>query len=62
MGDLVSLNRVRKQAARERSAQQAEANRIRFGRTKAERLVERARAEHSAMLLDQHRLDHEVPQ
>ena len=57
MGDLVNLNRARKQAARERSAQQADANRVRYGRSKGERLLERQRHERAAEKLDQHRLD-----
>lgn len=62
MGDLVNLNRVRKQAARERAAQQADANRLHFGRSKTEHALERQRADRAAAALDQHRLDHEVPQ
>ena len=37
MAELVNLNRVRKAKKREDEARQAEANRIRFGRTKAEK-------------------------
>ncbi|MGB3274517.1 MAG: DUF4169 family protein [Xanthobacteraceae bacterium] len=62
MGDLVNLNRVRKRVARERSAQQADANRMRSGRSKTERLLERERAERIASVLDQHRLDEGVAQ
>lgn len=62
MGDLVNLNRVRKRVARERSAQQADTNRMRSGRSKTERLLERERAERIASVLDQHRLDEGVAQ
>jgi len=60
MGDLVNLNRVRKRIAREQSAQQADANRMRSGRSKTERLLERERTERAATMLDQHRLDEGV--
>jgi hypothetical protein len=62
MGELVNLNRERKRRTRECSAQQADANRMRFGRSKTERLLERERAERTAAALDQHRLDEGVAQ
>ena len=37
MGNVINLNRFRKRAEREASAKQADANRAKFGRTKAER-------------------------
>lgn len=37
MGDVVNLNKLRKAKARVEAKVQAEANRARFGRTKAER-------------------------
>jgi hypothetical protein len=37
MGDVVNLNKLRKAKARVEAKAQAEANRARFGRTKAER-------------------------
>lgn len=37
MGDVVSLNKLRKARARVEAKAQAEANRAKFGRTKAER-------------------------
>ena len=39
--------------------QEAEANRLRFGRTKSERTREELRIERASDLLDQHRLDDE---
>jgi Domain of unknown function (DUF4169) len=57
MGDVVNLNRFRKRAEKEKSAQQAEANRARFGRSKSERTLEQKRSDRAADLLDQHRLD-----
>ena len=57
MGDVVNLNRVRKRAEKEKSAQQADANRAKFGRRKSERMQEQKRSDRAADLLDQHRLD-----
>ena len=57
MGDVVNLNRIRKRAVKEKSAQQADANRARFGRSKSERVQEQKRSDRAADLLDQHRLD-----
>lgn len=37
MGDIVNLNRFRKQQERRRKDSEAAENRVRFGRTKAER-------------------------
>ena len=59
MGDLVNLKQFKKRAARERSEQEAAANRARFGRTQPERKLEEARAERARDLLDQHRIDGE---
>jgi Domain of unknown function (DUF4169) len=57
MGDLVNLKQFRKRAARERSEQEAAANRTRFGRSKSERELEDARDQRAQELLDQHRID-----
>jgi hypothetical protein len=57
MGDVVNLNRIRKRAVKEKSAQQADANRAKFGRRKSERVQEQKRSDRAADLLDQHRLD-----
>ena len=57
MGDVVNLNRIRKRAEKEKSAQQADANRAKFGRSKSERASEQKRSDRAAELLDQHRLD-----
>lgn len=42
MAELVNLNRVRKAKKREDEARQAEANRAKFGRTKAEKARDQA--------------------
>jgi hypothetical protein len=59
MGDLVNLKRFKKRTERHQSAQQAEANRTRFGRTKSERNLDERRADRADRLLDQHRIDGE---
>jgi len=57
MGNLVNLKRFKKRSEREQSAKQAEANRVRFGRTKSERVLDQQRNDHASRLLDQHRID-----
>ena len=59
MGDLVNLNRRRKRAERERLAAVADANRARFGQTKAERNLVERRTKRETHVLDQHRIDGE---
>ncbi|HEY0837343.1 MAG TPA: DUF4169 family protein [Azospirillum sp.] len=52
MGDVVNLNRFRKQQERTRRAAQAEENRIRHGRTKAEKSAERLERDRAARDLE----------
>jgi hypothetical protein len=59
MGDVVNLKRFKKRGERQKSEKQAEANRIRFGRTKSERALEKLRIKRASDLLDQHRIDDE---
>ncbi len=59
MGEVVNLKRFRKRIEREQSAQQAEANRARFGRNKSERMSDEKRNTRASQLLDQHRLEGE---
>jgi uncharacterized protein DUF4169 len=59
MGNLVNLNRFKKRSEREQSAREAEANRMRFGRSKAERKADEQRAQRANEVLDQHRIDGE---
>ena len=59
MGDVVNLKQFKKRTEREQSAQQADANRARFGRTKSERVCDEQRADRANELLDQHRIDGE---
>jgi hypothetical protein len=49
----VNLNRARKDRDRAREKAQADANAVKFGRTKAERLLDAARAEQAKRRLDQ---------
>ena len=59
MGDLVNLKQFKKRTARERSEQEAAANRARFGRTKSQRALDELRASRADDLLDQHHVDGE---
>ncbi len=58
MGDVVKLNRFRKKKQREAKAKQAEINRIRHGRTQAEKDLELAERVRAARLLEGKRLEH----
>jgi hypothetical protein len=55
MSELVNLNRARKAKARADKAALAAANRVKHGRTKAEKLAAKAEAERAARQLDQTR-------
>jgi hypothetical protein len=57
MGDVVNLNRFKKRTEREQAARDADANRARFGRTKADRALDERRKDRARDLLDQHKLD-----
>jgi hypothetical protein len=57
MADVVNLNRFRKRVAKQEAAKEADANRARFGRSKADRIEEQRKQERAKALLDQHRLD-----
>ena len=59
MGDVFNLKRFKKRLEREQSAKQADTNRARFGRTKAERTLDEQRKTRASDLLDQHRIDGE---
>ena len=52
MADLINLNRARKQRARDAARSRAAENRAAFGRTKAERELERTLAEKARRDLD----------
>lgn len=55
MAEIINLRHVRKQAAREAARAQGDANAAKFGRSKAERLGERAQADKAARHLDGHK-------
>lgn len=55
----VNLNKARKARARAEDKARADANAVRHGRTKAQRLLEAARAETAKARLDRHKFDDE---
>lgn len=57
MGDVVNLNRFRKQRARKQREQEADRNRLRHGRTKEEKLKETLEADRRNRDLDGKKLD-----
>lgn len=56
MAEIINLRRARKQRARQDADEQAQQNRIAFGRTKAERRLTEAERDKAARTLDGHRL------
>ncbi len=57
MGEIVNLNKARKARERQEAEATAAANRTRHGRTKAEKALDKARAEKAARDLDGHERD-----
>ncbi len=55
MSELVNLNRARKAKARAEKDTSAAANRVKHGRSKAEKMAAKAEIERAARLLDQTR-------
>ena len=53
----MNLNRFRKKKQRDEKAKQAEINRVRHGRTQAQKDLERAERERAARLLESKRLE-----
>jgi len=53
MAQIINLNRARKKKAREAASAQADANRLKFGRTKEQRALEAAQAKEAQRRLDQ---------
>ena len=53
MAQIINLNKARKKKARETATAQADANRVKFGRTKEQKALERAQAQEAASRLDQ---------
>ena len=61
MAELINLNRFRKEKARAEKRAKADENAAKFGQTRAERDLQKARAEKSAHALDGHRLEAQRP-
>jgi hypothetical protein len=57
MGDIVNLRRARKRVERQLAEQTASANRLRHGRSKAERELETKRDAKARRELDRHRIE-----
>ncbi|MGB7100814.1 MAG: DUF4169 family protein [Xanthobacteraceae bacterium] len=56
MADLLNLRAVRKRTKRQQAERVAAANRVKHGRSKAERLLERSRSDQALNHLEQHRI------
>ena len=59
MGEIVNLRQVKKQAARKAARSAADVKAAKHGRTKAERDLEKARAEKATRALDGHKRETE---
>ena len=57
MADVVNLNRARKAKGREEAKATAAANRVKHGRTGAQKAADALTAEHTAKALEAHRLE-----
>ncbi len=57
MGEVVNLNKARKARDKAVARRAADANRLTFGRTKAERLTTQKERDRNAAKLDGHKLD-----
>jgi hypothetical protein len=57
MSNVINLNKARKRKARATAEQQAAANRLQFGRTKAQKQRDAAAADEARRKLDQLKLD-----
>ena len=55
----INLRAARKQRDRVRKRAEADENAVKFGRTKAEKVLDAARSDHARRILDQHRIDGE---
>lgn len=57
MSKVTNLNQIRKQKARADKRAEADANAAKFGRTKAQKALEQAKADKARRELDRHRKD-----
>jgi hypothetical protein len=55
----VNLNRYRKEKAKADAKTRADANAVKHGRTKAERLLDAARSDKARQMLDRHKIEDE---
>ena len=55
----VNLNRFRKAKERTEAKAQADANSVKFGRTKAQRIFEAVQTERARAMLDRHKVEDE---
>lgn len=62
MGEIVNLNRARKDRAKAEDKARASANRVAFGRTKAERQIAAKEKERTEKALDGQKLDRQTPE
>lgn len=60
MGEIVNLNKARKARDKAAAKRAAEANRLTFGRTRAERDATKAERERASAMLDGHKLEDET--
>jgi hypothetical protein len=58
MADTINLRTARKRKVREDEAKRAEANRVKFGASKAEKLQTKAEAIRTAKAFDGHKIEH----
>ncbi len=59
MTEPINLNKARKARDRVKKKAQADENAVKFGRTKAQRILEAAQSDKMRAALDRHRLDDE---
>ncbi len=59
MTEPINLNKARKARDRVKKKAQADENAVKFGRTKAQRVLEAAQSDKMRAALDRHRLDDE---
>jgi Domain of unknown function (DUF4169) len=57
MGDIINLKSVRKQRARDAKAQEADANRLKFGRRKTQKERDERNAAQAEKTLDGHKIE-----
>ena len=57
MADVINLKRARKDKARQQREREAEANRVRFGRTKAQKAADKQATARQGRAVDDKKLD-----